>query len=95
MRPMFGQVKQFLSFNWRNQEEIWVAVIQGWRMENWFEDAAVGEGLHQLRKSREWLDAVEVTALEAMIGRIKVKVDVGEEEIVFEATSGCLKAEMF
>jgi hypothetical protein len=39
---------------------------------------------------------VEVTALEAMAGRIRMKGAVeGEVEIAFETSSGSLKAEMF
>jgi hypothetical protein len=93
---MFGKIIQFLSFNWKGQEEIWVAVIRGWYTENWFKNSPVGEGPQRLKNSREWLDIVEVTALEAMAGRIRMKGAVeGEVEIAFETSSGSLKAEMF
>ena len=93
---MFGEIKQLLSFNWKKQEEeLWVAVIQGWCTENWFDNMPSGEGPQRLIRQREWVDVVEVSALEAMAGRIRIKAEGGDREVVFETSSGCLKAEMF
>ncbi|KAJ9094083.1 hypothetical protein QFC21_006184 [Naganishia friedmannii] len=94
MMPTYGQILEFLSFCWKG-EDIWVAVIQVWEKENWLKDQEPGCGPQLKIAMKAGLQAVEVSALEAMVGRIKMWDGATEIEVMFETSDGCLAPEMF
>lgn len=92
-KPKQGQITEFLSFEW-NGESLWVAVIQAWSTQNWLEGYEAGEGPQLLLSKEARMDVVEVSALEAISGRVQVESE-GHHEVIFNLSIGSLAAEMF
>lgn len=92
-KPKQGQITEFLSFEW-NRESLWVAVVQGWVTRNWLEGYEQGEGPQSLISKEGRLDVVEVTALEAIAGRVQMGSE-GRCEVIFNLSTGSLAVEMF
>ena len=94
MRRTYGQVMEFLSFNWKG-EDIWVAVLQVWKTENWLKDQLPGCGPQLKTSMIKDLQVVEVSALEALVGRVRMQHEFAVKEVLLETSEGCLAPEMF
>lgn len=94
MESQWGEIQRFLTFSWPDSggklEDVQVAVIRNWSVEDWITMPRVSGGPQVLLKQNATLlQVVDVNFLGSCAGRIVLNDEQGfRRHVIFEKTNG-------